>query len=491
MNISQKYLQALVEISREINSIREPEELLRNILDIAIHHLSAERGFILLKDHIESEPLIPRVARNIDPEKVSKVQDISQSTIQKVIQNRQPILTFDALSDERFDDSQSVILQQIRSIACVPLIFKENFLGIIYIDSRGQKAKFNPESLNFLQAFANQAAISLENVKLLVDLKEENTLLKEEFHRLYAFDEIIGKSPAMKQVFKTMGKVLNNDTTLLIQGETGTGKELIARAIHHNGWRKQHPFVPVNCAAIPESLVESELFGHKRGSFTGAISDKKGLIASANEGTLFLDEIGELPASVQVKLLRFLQDRKFTPVGDTKENQANVRIIVATNMDLLKRVKEGNFREDLYYRLNIINIKVPPLRERIEDLPLLIRYFIDRYNKKLSKNIHMLSIPVMKKFMSYHWPGNIRELENTIERMVVLASGAVIAEAEIELSESIAHRNTIQAGMTLEQVSVQLLNQTLKAVNGNKTKASEMMGVSLRWIHYKMKQWKV
>ena len=491
MSISQKYLQALVEISREINSIREPEELLMNIVDIAIQQLSAERGFILLKDNSDADKYIARVARNIDPEQISKVQDISQSTIQKVIQTHQPILTFDALSDERFDDSQSVILQQIRSIVCVPLTFKGSFSGMIYIDSRGQKAKFTRESLDFLQAFANQAAIALENVRLLVELQEENALLKEEFHRLYAFEGIVGQSSAIKKVYQTMGKVLNNDTTILILGETGTGKELIARAIHYDGWRKQHPFVAVNCAAIPENLVESELFGHKKGSFTGAITNKKGLISTADKGTLFLDEIADLPQSVQVKLLRFLQDKQFTPVGELNASHANVRIIAATNKELLKQVQEGHFREDLYYRLNIINLQVPPLRERIEDLPLLVQHFLDRYNLKLGKNVRKINSSVMQRFIAYSWPGNIRELENTIERAVVMASETVITEEDTVLSESTIQRDTIQAGMTLEQLSKHLLNQTLKAVKGNKTKASEMMGVSLRWIHYKMKQWKL
>ncbi|RQW01643.1 MAG: GAF domain-containing protein, partial [Calditrichaeota bacterium] len=400
-------------------------------------------------------------------------------------------LTFDALSDERFDDSQSVILQQIRSIACVPLMFKDNFSGMIYIDSRGKKARFTRESLDFLQAFANQAAIALENVRLLVQLQEENALLKEEFHRLYSFKEIIGKSAAMQNVYRTIGKVLNNDTTVLIQGETGTGKELIARAIHYNGWRKEYPFVPVNCAAIPENLIESELFGHKKGSFTGAISDKKGLIAAADKGTLFLDEIGELPASAQVKLLRFLQDKEFTPVGEIKPTHADVRILAATNKDLLKQVQEGNFREDLYYRLNIINVQVPALRNRMEDIPLLIHHFLDRYNRKLSRNIRKIDNAVMKMFMSYSWPGNIRELENTIERAVVMSSRPIITEEDILLPENSVQKNTVRAGMTLEEVSRQLLDRTLKAVDGNKTRAAEMMEVSLRWIHYKMKEWKL
>lgn len=487
MNIT--YVNALVDISQKINTIRDPDDLLNSIMDIAIQQLSAERGFILLKDEKKPDQFYPKAARNIDPSHVSHIQDISQSTVKKVLESCKPILTFDALSDERFDDSESIITQKIRSIACVPLMYKGELLGVIYIDRRGQKAALTNDSLDFLQAFANQASIALENVRLLTRLQEENSRLKEEFHRIYAFQEIVGHSPAMESVFQTMGKVLNNDTTILLMGETGTGKELVARAIHYNGWRKEKPFVPINCGAIPENLVESELFGHKKGAFTGAISDKRGLVEAANGGTLFLDEIGELPPPMQIKLLRFLQDKVFTPIGETSTRQADVRIIAATNQNLLALTRSGKFREDLYYRLNVITINIPPLRERLSDIPLLVKFFMGKYNLKLNKKIESITSGAMKKLLEYSWPGNVRELENTIERAMVLTSGTAISEENLILSTEEKEEAIIRAGLKLKDLSKILLQKSLEAAAGNKTKAAELMGVSLRWVHYKMKEW--
>lgn len=487
--MSPPFINALIDIGQKISTIRNPEELLNSILDIAIQHLSAERGFILLKDEKKPEQFYPKVARNINPAQISQIQDISQSTVKKVLESCKPILTFDALADERFDDSQSVFMQKIRSIACVPLIYQGELLGVIYIDRRGQTAGLTNESLEFLQAFANQAAIALENVRLLTKLQEENTRLKEEFHRIYAFKEIVGHSPAMESVFQTIGKVLNNDTIVLIMGETGTGKELVARAIHYNGWRKEKPFIPINCGAIPENLVESELFGHKKGAFTGAIFDKKGLVEETNGGTLFLDEIAELPLPVQIKLLRFLQDKIFTPIGDTSTRQVDVRIITATNKNLLTLCRAGKFREDLFYRLNVITINMPPLRDRLSDIPLLVKFFIEKYNSKLNKKIESITKGAMKKLMEYSWPGNVRELENTIERALVLSSGPAITEENLILTSEEKEETIIRAGLKLKDLSKTLLQKSLEAAAGNKTKAAELMGVSLRWVHYKMKDW--
>lgn len=487
INIPERYLKALIEISQEINSIQEPEKLLEQILNIAIQQLSAERGFILLRENSAKE-MLPKVAKNIDPSKISKVSEISSTAVEKVISNQKPILTFDALKDQNFDSTESVILHQIRSIACVPMLLRGDLIGVIYIDSRGQKARFNQQSLEFLNAFANQAAIAIENARLLESLRSENELLKGEFHRIYAFKEIIGRSKSMEPVLQLMGKVLNNNTTVLITGETGTGKELVARAIHHNGQRSDKPFVAVNCSAIPENLLESELFGYKKGAFTGAVSDKKGLIEAANNGTLFLDEIAEIPTNLQVKLLRFLQEREVMPVGGNQATKVDVRIIAATNRNLTEEIKSGRFREDLYYRLNVIALHIPPLRERKKDIPLLAHHFLKKFSKSLQKEVSGFKPQALQKLIDYQWQGNVRELENTIERAVVLTNTNLVAEEDIILEE-LKSLSGIEPGMALEELSRTLLQKTLDAYDGNKTKAAEMMGVSLRWIHYKMKEW--
>jgi len=489
MDIPERYLNALVGISQEINSIQELETLLERILDIALQQLSAERGFILLQEGGEQQ-LAPKVARNIDPVKISEVAEISSTAVRKVISTQKSLLTFDALSDETFDATESVIMHRIRSIACVPLLLKGELIGVIYIDSQEQTAQFNQQSLDFLSVFANQAAIAIENARLLESLRSENELLKGEFHRIYSFKEIIARSKAMERVLQLMGKVLNNTSVVLISGETGTGKELIARAIHHNGPRNNNPFVAVNCAAIPENLLESELFGYKKGAFTGATSDKKGLIEVANTGTLFLDEIGELPLQLQVKLLRFLQEREVMRLGGSYPVKVDVRIIAASNRNLMEEVREGRFREDLYYRLNVIEINLPPLRERKKDISLLAHHFLKKISKSMDKNISGFMPQALEKLMNYHWPGNVRELENAIERAVVLASQQLISQADIDLGR-INTISGIEAGQTIEVVSRSLLEKTLRAYDGNKTRAAEAMGVSLRWIHYKMKEWDI
>lgn len=484
-----EYLQALLDVSRQINSIKQPDELLESILDIAINHLSAERGFVLLKDEKSDNAFLPKAVKNIGTLKVSEVSDISHTTVQKVLKTTKPLLSFDAHSDERFDDVKSVVLHKIQSIAVVPLILKGTMIGVIYIDSREQKAGFTRQSLGFLQAFANQAAIALENARLLAQLQDENALLKEEFHRIYAFKEIIGKSKAMEQVFRMMGKVLNTGTTVILTGETGTGKEVVARAIHYNGNRSKKAFVPINCGAIPENLIESELFGHKKGAFTGAISDKTGLIESADGGTLFLDEVGELPLTMQVKLLRFLQERQFTPVGDVRPRTADVRIIAATHRDLQELIKAGEFREDLYYRLNVININIPPLRDRRKDIPLLVHHFIKKLNRKLETQVKSVTPGAVEQLTKYSWPGNVRELENTLERAIVLDNDGRISEDDLVINFNNNEATDIEAGVSLEHVSRQLLKKTLQSVDGNRTKAAQIMGVSLRWVHYKSKAW--
>ncbi len=478
-------LHALLDISKEINSIRNLQSLMEKVLDIALKHLSAERGFVLMR-HDGATELQPVAAQNIDPAKKSALSEISSSTVDKVVREKKAILAFDTQGNDQFDTMQSVILQKIASIACVPLVLKGALIGVIYIDSRNKTAGFNQQSLDFLEAFANQAAIAIENVRLNEALQKENELLKGEFHRIYAFKEIIGNTPVMKSVFEMIGRVLNNDVTILLTGETGTGKEVVARAIHQNGHRKSKPFVAINCAVIPDNLIESELFGHKKGSFTGAVSNKTGLVEKAAGGTLLLDEIGDLNPNVQVKLLRFLQERTFTPVGATIDKKVDVRILTATNRKLEEEVAKGRFREDLFYRLNVLNIHLPPLRDRVKDIPLLTEHFLKKFAKRYKVGRKQISPGAMEILSKYNWPGNVRELENALERAIVF-SGDNKLEAEHIVLKNPENNFTIKAGMSLDKVSSILLEKTLQACGGNKTKAAKMMGVSLRWVHYQLK----
>jgi len=489
LNIPEQYLSALVEVSAEINSIQNLESLLSRILEIAIKQLSAERGFVLLKEG-EDEELVPKASRTDESGKSADSSEISSTAIESVIKAQKPILTFDALTDEQFDQSHSVVMQKIRSIACVPLEIKGTLIGAIYIDSRGQKARFNQKSLDFLAAFANQAGIAIENARLLASLRQENEVLKEEVKRIYSFKELVGSSKSMQPVFDIIKKVLDNSTTVLIVGETGTGKELIARAVHYNGMSKDSPFIPVNCAALPENLLESELYGYKKGAFTGATADKKGLIEVANSGTLFLDEIAEIPMSLQAKLLRFLQEKEIMPIGGAFPKKVDVRIIAATNRNLADEVRDGRFREDLYYRLSIIPIELPPLRERKSDIPLLAEHFLQKFSTATGKRLDGFAPDVMGSLQSYGWPGNVRELENAIERAVVLSSGEQIQGSDV-IVRGIQQQDRIDSGMTLDDVSRILLLKTLRSCEGNKTHTAEMMGVSLRWVHYKTKEWDI
>jgi transcriptional regulator with GAF, ATPase, and Fis domain len=391
-----------------------------------------------------------------------------------------------------------MIMHKIRSVACVPLVLKGKFIGLIYIDSQNQKAQFNQQTMRFLEAFANQAAIAIENARLLESLLHENELLRGEVQKIFSFDEIIGKSQPLQSVLSIVDKVLKNDTTILLEGETGTGKELIARVIHYNGHRKKMPFIAVNCAAIPENLIESELFGYKKGAFTGAVKDKKGLMEEAEGGTLFLDEIAEIPMNLQVKLLRFLQEHEISPVGGLAPIKIDVRIIAASNKNLPEAIQAGTFREDLFYRLNVVSIKIPPLRERKEDILPMIEGFIEKYGKENNKETLEISKEAADVLMKYNYPGNVRELENIIERAVVLTRSKVIILNDLPMNiKGFKEEKTLATlgkGTLTEQVEAiekQLIFDALQESGGNQTKAGKLLGLTERNLRYKLKKYNI
>jgi DNA-binding NtrC family response regulator len=327
------------------------------------------------------------------------------------------------------------------------------------------------------------------------DLEMENQILRQELsQRPAAFSAIIGKSDAMVKIFAIMEKVIPSKTNILITGESGTGKGLVAQAIHESGPRKDKPFISINCGAIPENLLESELFGHKKGSFTSANEDKKGLITMANGGTLFLDEIGEMPLALQVKLLHVIQTRELTPVGDTRVINVDVRVIAATNADLALRVKEGRFREDLYYRLNVIEIKMPPLRERRDDIAVLIKHYMAIFAKEAGKNIKDIDYEAMQAMLAYDWPGNIRELGNTIERAVVLADSDTVTIHDLAdkfRTLDLEGVPTSSLRQALDSYEREYIKRSLAEHKGNKETTAEALGVDLATLYRKLKKLRV
>src|ERR1700726_2435937 len=330
----------------------------------------------------------------------------------------------------------------IKTVCLIPLVNRDRVVGILSI-LRATEVPFMPEDVDFLSRASGQIAIAIENAiayreisELKDKLAQEKFYLEEEFRSEMGFEQIIGNSAALKHVLELVETVAPSDSTVLLLGETGTGKELIARAIHDRSRRKDRTFVKLNCAAIPTGLLESELFGHERGAFTGAISQKLGRLELADQGTLFLDEVGDIPIEIQPKLLRALQEREFERLGSTHTRKVNVRLVAATNRDLEKMIAAREFRSDLYYRLNVFPIRIPPLRERKQDIPLLVGYFVQKFAKQMKKNIENIPAAAMKTLTNWEWPGNIRELENFVERAVILTRGKSLEVPITELRKS-------------------------------------------------------
>lgn len=346
-----------------------------------------------------------------------------------------------------------------------------------------------------------QKPFSLEHLTALIQkvlnvqsLRAENARLREELDQRYQFDNIIGRSPAMREIFQTISRVAPTRATVLLAGESGVGKDMIARAIHQHSPRKDHPFVKINCTALPENLMESELFGYEKGAFTGANSSKPGKFEQADKGTVFLDEIGDVPGNIQVKLLRILQERQFERLGSNFTRSVDVRVIAATNVDLRAALEEGRFREDLYYRLNVVPISIPPLRQRTEDIPFLALHFVRKLSKDLGSNIADITPQAIDRLLEYDWPGNVRELENTIERSIVLASGSVLEASDIRIDNSrqrvvvSSQAPILPEGTTLEQWEQAMIREALRRTNGNKSQAARLLGLTRNALRYRLSQ---
>jgi len=476
---------ALLKITEELNSMLVSDQLLDRIMDIAMNAVSAERGFLLLKtaNGVDFEAVS---SRNISDDHISSIRELSTSVVNKVLLEGEPLLAVDALEDKRFSGAESILMHNIRSVMCTPILQDSNLIGAIYMDSRSGAGKFTNENLKFLEAFSRQSAIALHNAAEFERLTAENKRLKRDIPANMLTPEIIGKSKAITDVLQTIRDVSESSVSILIEGESGTGKELVARAIHNTSQRKDQAFIPLFCGNLSENLLESELFGHRKGSFTGATEDKAGLFEEADGGTLFLDEIADISPTVQTKLLRVLQEGEIKRVGENKIRKVNVRILSATNKDLWEESQAGRFREDLFYRLNVISLKIPPLRERVIDIPLLAEHFLKLFQARANKTLK-LSSEAIEELKAYHWPGNIRELENAMERAVILSKDSIIDATAFQLNRPAKVGNLI--GKPLKEIEKYVILKTLEITGDNRTKAAEVLDVSRRWLQYRLKEW--
>jgi transcriptional regulator with GAF, ATPase, and Fis domain len=511
--MDQERLLKLLEINKQLNQAQDMRALLDTIMDVATATTGAERGFLIL---VDDGKISFQTARNFRREEVKKPElKISSSLVRRVMKSGSPILTDNATEDERFAEFQSVERLELKSIVSVPFRSGNDVMGAMYLDNPARKGAFGPGDLQFLQALSDQAAIAIRNVRHANEMAELNRQLEKNLERKsvqlevasralagratkHPYDEIVGESPQVREVLLLLDKVVDTDVPVLIQGESGTGKELVARAIHRFGRRKDGPFVPVNCGAITETLMESELFGHAKGSFTGAVADKKGLFEAANGGTIFLDEIGEMSGDMQKKLLRVLQERELRPVGGKGVVKVDVRVISATNRNLRQMMQEGKFREDLYYRIAVINVAMPPLRERRGDVPTLVDFFVKKAARDMGLVEKQIDPEAMSALVAYSWPGNVRELDNEVKKALTLSEERITID---DLSEQIQVDHpgeepelvTAEAGKTLkenlEKTEKALIEKALDKTSGNQTRAAKELGISRVWLRKKMEKY--
>ncbi len=509
-------LQKLLEVSLRLAEL-DLKKLLATILDSAIDVTGAERGFIITE---EDEVMKVRVARNIRKEEMAKAQQqISLSIIKEVRKKGVPVISDSAVDDKRFRDAASVHGLNLRSIICIPLKARDEVLGLVYLDNRFESGAFATADLQLLQAFCNHVSIALENARLYERVRRQSEQLSQVNRELgntvaeqtrelailgkstpeisrplkYDYSSIVGTSEAMLEVFQLLDRVTDSLVPVLVQGDSGTGKELVARAIHYNGPLKERQFVILNCAALPDSLLESELFGHVRGAFTGADRSRKGLFEIADGGTLFLDEVGDMSPDTQSKLLRAVEEGEIRRVGGKDIIKVTVRLLAASNRNLKRLVEQKLFREDLYYRLNVVTVNLPPLRKRREDIPLLIDHFLTktaRENREPKRRIDRKCIALMTE---HDWPGNVRELENEIRRLVALSSDTITppllseavrkgglslraAPADLADVESKGLKAVVQE--TTAALEKEIIEKMLAETGGKKIEAAKRLAIS-------------
>jgi transcriptional regulator with GAF, ATPase, and Fis domain len=475
-------LKALLKIGTAVNSVRKLEVLEQQLMECIFEVVPASRGAILLTgespDEFTSAFPWDRASGPVAP------FPVSGTIVRKVIEEKVGVLSGDVLEDATLETSKSLLNSETRSLLAVPLTIFDRVLGLIYLDTADPKARLDRDHLELMTAVASISAVALENARHVERLEDENQRLKAEINIQH---NMVGESAPMRSIYRFVSRVAGTESTVLITGESGTGKELVARAVHRNSGRAARSFVAINCAALTETLLESELFGHEKGAFTGAVAQKKGKLEVADGGTVFLDEIGELAPSLQAKLLRVLQEREFERVGGTRPLRIDVRVIAATNRNLGECVKDGTFRQDLYYRLNVVSVEMPPLRLRREDIPLLAAYFAARSGEKSKRHVRGVSPEARACLVNYEWPGNVRELENAIERAVVLGSSEFILpedlpEAVLE-TEQPAGATMARYHEAIADAKRLVIMRAVEQAGGNYTEAAKLLGVHPNYLH--------
>jgi transcriptional regulator with GAF, ATPase, and Fis domain len=475
-------LNALLKISRIVHAIRDLNDLQGQLLDLIFEVVPAGRGAILLADK-EGQQFNSMFARMRKAGQTQLVT-VSRTVARQVLEQGVSILGSDVPSNDELRAVESLAASQVRSLLCVPLTVFRRVIGCIYLDSDSLSNRLQEEHLQLVTAIAGISAVALENARRLQWLEQENERLTVEISQER---NLIGEGARMKEVYQFLKRVAPTDSTVLIEGESGTGKELAARALHRNSPRAGEPFVAINCAAIPETLLESDLFGHERGAFTGAAALKKGRLEIADRGVVFLDEIGELAPSLQVKLLRVLQEREFERVGGTHPIKVDIRIIAATNCNLEQAVRDGSFRRDLYYRLAVLRITMPTLRDRREDIPMLVRHFVQKYAKRCKVKARPSSREALACLVNYDWPGNVRELENAIERALVLGSSEMILPED--LPEALLERPLLpemteaKYHAAVKELKKNLILDAVEQTQGSYAEAARILGVHPNYLH--------
>jgi transcriptional regulator with GAF, ATPase, and Fis domain len=530
--IENESLRRLLEITKKMNAEQDLDPLLTVILDSAIDLTCAERGFLILLDegHMKFQVARTREGGAIEHPELQ----ISHHIASEVLQSKRTVISADAQEDQRFSGAKSVKDLNLRSVCCTPLLFQQRLVGALYIDNTYDRGVFDEGDIDLLEAFSAQASVALNNVRSRREIESKHQELKSSYRTIevlnreladrvarqteeldsvkeellesrgqlglkYDYGNIIGRSTRMQEIFRILDRITDVAVPVLIQGDSGTGKELIARSIHYNGPRKDKPFVSENCAAISETLLESELFGYVRGAFTGAQKDKKGLFEVATEGTLFLDEIGDMSPDMQKKILRVIQESEIRPVGGKEKIKIEVRILSATNKDLTELVRQGKFREDLYYRLNVVSLRIPPLRDRREDIPPLVDHFLKNAIKEAGCPPKRISEKARNALVAYDWPGNVRELENEIRRMVALTPGDIdetVLAPQIQNSSHAraavqAHRANQTLREVVEDVERQMILDVLVQTKWNKTRAADLLGLSRLGLRKKIERYRL